>query len=220
MSRLFRSLVARRKATGGPPHHGPRVLNVGGNDRHIPIPAHYAGWDHVVLDIDAHMRPDIVCDARQLTSLAGGQFDAVYCAHNFEHYYPHDGRAVLRGFLHVLRGDGFAEIRVPDLKSVMQKVVDSNLDIEDALYQSAAGPITVRDVIFGFAREIEASGRDYFAHKTGFTDRSLYRILKQAGFGDVFVSVAAEAFEVRAFAFRGTPTSEQRALLELPAEAS
>jgi hypothetical protein len=220
MIRFIRSLVGGGKRNAGPRHPGPRVLNVGGNDRRIPIPAHYAGWDHVLLDIDARTRPDIVCDARQLTSLPDAQFDAVYCSHNFEHYYPHDGRAVLRGFLHVLRGDGFAEIRVPDLKSVMQKVIDSNLDIEDSLYQSTAGPITVRDVIYGFAKEIATSGQDYFAHKTGFTDRSLYEILKQAGFGDVFVSVAAEIFEVRAFAFKGSPTPNQRALLELPHEPS
>jgi ubiquinone/menaquinone biosynthesis C-methylase UbiE len=194
----------------------PRVLNVGSSDRNIPIPAHYAGWDNVLLDIDARVQPDIVCDARELTLLPGAQFDAIYCSHNFEHYYPHDGRAVLRGFLHVLRSDGFAELRVPDLQSVMQRVIDSKLDIEDTLYMSAAGPITVRDVIFGYEREIEESGQDFYAHKTGFTDRSLYMILKQAGFGDIFVSVAATIFEVRAYAFKGSPTPRQRTLLKLP----
>jgi hypothetical protein len=219
MIRFIRSLLARGNR-GGVPHPGPRVLNVGGNDRHIAIPAHYDGWEHLLLDIDASMRPDIVCDARQLTQLSGAQFDAVYCSHNFEHYYPHDGRKVLRGFMHVLKSDGFAELRVPDLKTLMQKVVDLDLDIEEALYQSAAGPITVRDVIYGFEKQIAQSGQDYFAHKTGFTARSLYDILKQAGFGDVFVSVAAEVFEVRAYAFKASPTPAQRALLELPEESS
>jgi hypothetical protein len=194
----------------------PRVLNVGSSDRNVPIPGHYAGWDNVLLDIDVRVRPDIVCDARQLTSLPGAQFDAVYCSHNFEHYYPHDGREVLRGFLHVLRSDGFAEIRVPDLQSVMQKVIDAKLDVEDTLYVSAAGPISVRDVIYGYEKEIEESGQDFYAHKTGFTDRSLYTILRQAGFGDIFVSVATPIFEVRAYAFKCSPTPQQRALLKLP----
>src|SRR6266446_7887238 len=47
-------------------------------------------------------------------ALAASQFDAVYCSHNLEHYYRHDGATVLRGFLHVLKPDGFAEIKVPD----------------------------------------------------------------------------------------------------------
>lgn len=220
MIRFVRSLLRGDKRTAVQQRYGRRVLNVGASDRNIPIPAHYAGWDQVLLDIDVRVLPDIVCDAKQLTSLHGAQFDAVYCSHNFEHYYPHDGREVLRGFLHVLRSDGFAEFRVPDLRAVMQKVIDSNLDIEDSLYQSSAGPITVRDVIYGYEKEIAESGQDYFAHKTGFTDRSLYRILRQAGFGDVFVSVSAEIFEVRAYAFKGSPTRDQRALLELPDEAS
>ncbi len=220
MTKIIRAFTKGARGSSGERHADPRVLNVGGNDRHIPIPAHYLGWDQVLLDIDASMRPDIICDARQLASLPSAQFDAVYCAHNFEHYYPHDGRKVLQGFLHVLKSDGFAEIHVPDLKTVMQKVVDSNIDIEEELYRSPAGSITVRDVIYGYAKKIEESGQDYFAHKTGFTPRSLHAILQQAGFGDIFVSVAAEAFAVRAFAFKATPTAAQRALLELPAAPS
>lgn len=201
-------------------HDRPRVLNVGGNDRRTPIPAHYAGWEHVLLDIDASVQPDIVCDARQLSSLPPDEFDAVYCAHNLEHYYRHDSGKVLHGFRHVLRSNGFVEIHVPDLKSVMQRVVAADLDIEDVLYQSPAGPITVRDVIYGYAKEIERSGHDYFAHKTGFTPRSLHGVLKQAGFGDVFIGVAAETFALRAFAFMDRVTPRQRALLGLSEEAS
>jgi hypothetical protein len=158
----FRSLIGTVRPSSGGARPGPRVLNVGGNDKRIPIPPHYLGWDHVLLDIDANVHPDIVCDARQLTLLPAAEFDAVYCSHNFEHYYPHDGRKVLRGFLHVLRSD----------------------------------------------------------HKTGFTPRSLYRILKDAGFGDVFVSVAVETFDLRAFAFKGSATLQQRTVLELPDEPS
>jgi hypothetical protein len=220
MIKFLRSLTSSAKPRGGERDARPRVLNVGGNDRRIPIPAHYAGWEHVLLDIDASVHPDIVCDARLLTSLPGAQFDAAYCSHNLEHYYPHDGRNVLQGFLHVLKNDGFAEIHVPDLKAVMQKVIDANLDIEEVLYQSAAGPIPVRDVIYGYAKQIEASGRDYFAHKTGFTPRSLYGLLKRAGFAEIFVSAAAEVFEVRAFAFKASATPKQRALLGLAEEPS
>jgi SAM-dependent methyltransferase len=194
-----------------------RVLNVGGSSKAIPIPPHYAGWEHLLLDIDPRGAPDVVCDARELTSLPAAQFDAVYCSHNLEHYYKHDGRRVLRGFLHVLTDDGFAEIAVPDLGSVMKHVVATGIDVEDILYTSPAGPITPRDVLYGWGVEIERSGQDFYAHKTGFTARSLARALQEAGFGTVFVGAVPQAFELRAYAFKGAPRPEQRTLLHLPA---
>lgn len=193
----------------------PAVLNVGGGSKQIPIPDHYRGWRHLMLDIDARGGPDIVCDARELTKLPGGQFDAVYCSHNLEHYHRHDGRKVLAGFIHVLKPDGFAEIRVPDLKSVMERVVGAGMDVEDVLYQSPGGPILVRDVIYGWSKQIEQSGQDFYAHKTGFTAPSLREFLRQAGFATALVAERKDAFEVCAFAFKAEPTSEQRALLGL-----
>jgi len=193
-----------------------RVLNVGGNSKKIPIPECYAGWDHVLLDIDPRGSPDIVCDARQLHSLSGAQFDAVYCSHNLEHYYKHDCENVLTGFLHVLKDDGFADISVPDMKAVMKQVSERDLDIEDILYVAPAGPITVRDVIYGWSKEIEQSGQDFFAHKTGFTDRSLFAALKLAGFGEVFPFLAPDAFEIRTIAFKTKASEPQWNLLGLP----
>ena len=196
-------------------HAVPIVLNVGGNSKDIPIPGHYAGWTHLLLDIDPAGNPDIVCDARDLQSLDAGQFDAVYCSHNLEHYYRHDAAQVLRGFLHVLKPDGFAEIRVPDLMCIMRHVVTTGMDIEDTLYVSGAGPITVRDVIYGFGKQIEESGVDFYAHKTGFTPTTLSAFLAQAGFGQVFVQALQEDFEVRAVAFRAQATPAQRVALAL-----
>ena len=192
---------------------GPIVLNVGGNSKQIPIPAHYAGWRHWLLDIDPKGQPDIVCDARELATLAPGRFDAVYCSHNLEHYYRHDAERVLAGFLHVLKPEGFAEIRVPDLKSVMEYVVASKMDLEDVLYVCPGGPILVRDVLYGWSKQIEQSGRDFFAHKTGFTPSSLEAILRAAGFVSIFVAERKTDFEVCALAFKSEPTATQRALL-------
>jgi hypothetical protein len=198
----------------------PRVLNVGGGNKAIPIPACYAGWNHLLLDIDPRGNPDVLCDARELDSLEANQFDAIYCSHNLEHYYKHDGFEVLRGFIHVLKSDGFADIRVPDLGVVMRTLVERNMDVEDILYVSPSGPIAVRDVIYGWGVEIERSGEDFYAHKTGFTPKSLDAFLRNAGFRTVFVSPNEEGFEVRALAFKGSPTDDQRALLGLPAQGA
>ncbi len=193
----------------------PRVLNVGGNNKNIPIPEYFNGWQHLLLDIDPKGCPDIVCDARLLNTLAPAQFDAIYCSHNLEHYYKHDGMKVLQGFIHVLKADGFADIRVPDMETVIKTVVERDMDIEDVLYVSPAGSITVCDVMYGWGLQIERSGVDFYAHKTGFTARSLRAVLLRAGFTNTYIYVAKEEFELRALAFSSQPTDGQRAILGL-----
>ena len=191
-----------------------KVLNVGGNNRDIPLPPQYAGFEHLLLDIDSSGSPDIVCDARDLVTLEAGRFDSVYCSHNLEHYYRHDVPKVLAGFLHVLKDEGFAYIRVPDLAEVMRVVVERDLDIEDVLYQSPAGPIMVLDVIYGYSVELERSGQEFFAHKTGFTAKSLTKVLQAAGFSKIY-SVAGN-LEINALAFKGEPDPDTRELFGLP----
>jgi hypothetical protein len=187
----------------------PRFLNVGGGSKSIPVPDHYRGWIHLLLDIDPAGNPDVVCDARELAVLEPAIVDAVYCSHNLEHYYQHDVPKVLKGFRHVLKSTGFAEIRVPDLRSVMHRFASGKLDIDDVLYASAAGPISVHDVIYGWGAQIEKSGVDFYAHKTGFTDTALRRRLQDAGFHKVLVAENREAFELCALAFKHEPTPEQ-----------
>lgn len=193
-----------------------RFLNVGGNNKTLPVPPQYVEFEHVLLDIDPKGSPDIVCDARNLGTLEAGQFDAIYCAHNLEHYYRHDVPKVLAGFLHVLKDGGFAHIRVPDIDAVMRATLKRGLDIDDVLYESDAGPITVLDVLYGYGVEIERSGRDYFAHKTGFTHKSLLKVLQKAGFSNIFSQVGN--LEVVALAFKGAPDRTTRALFNLPPE--
>jgi len=190
-----------------------KVLNVGGSSKEIPLPPQYAGWDHVLLDIDPRGRPDVVCDARELSNFTGATYDSVYCSHNLEHYYRHDATKVLAGFIHVLKTDGFAFIRVPDLGELMKTVVQKELDIDDFLYQSPAGPITARDVIYGYGVEIERSGNHFFGHKTGFTQKSLMSMLKLAGFPWIYTGTGY--LEVMAFAFLNKPTEYAEELLGL-----
>jgi predicted SAM-dependent methyltransferase len=58
--------------------------------REHTVPPEYAGFEQVLLDLDPAGSPDIVCDARELTTLTARQFDAIYCSHNLEHYYRHE----------------------------------------------------------------------------------------------------------------------------------
>jgi len=190
-----------------------KVLNVGGNNKEIPLPHEYAEFEHLLLDIDPRGLPDIVCDARELSTLEAEQFEAVYCSHNLEHYYRHDVSRVLSGFLHVLKEGGFVHLRVPDMEEVMRMSVEQKLDIDDTLYQSAAGPIMVLDVMYGYGVEIEQSGQDFYAHKTGFTKKSLETALRKAGFSTIYSGTGN--IEVFAIAFKGVPDEASLALFSL-----
>ncbi|MCA0344948.1 MAG: class I SAM-dependent methyltransferase [Proteobacteria bacterium] len=189
-----------------------RFLNVGGGDKETEVPSIYDGWDHILLDIDPAVSPDICMDARELQTLNPGQFDAVYCSHNLEHYFPHDVKKVLSGFRHVLKEGGFAEIRVPDMGGLFKDIVSKNLDIDDLLYQSEDGPVLVRDVIYGFGPQIEQSGVDFYAHRTGFTRKSIRAAITQAGFlYGAFTS--GRHLEIAVRAFKQKPTPEQMKLI-------
>ena len=178
------------------------------------MPKQYAGYEQVLIDIDPTGAPDIVGDARRLATHEAGIFDAVYCSHNLEHYYRHDVPDVLDGFLHVLKEGGFAQILVPDLEEVMRLTVERRLDIDDVLYQSPIGPVMVLDVLYGMSSQIEKSGHDFFAHKTGFTRKSLIAVLMKAGFSKIYTAVGN--LEVTAVAFKGIPNPATKTLFGLP----
>jgi hypothetical protein len=92
--------------------------------------------------------------------------------------------------------------------------MNQNLDIDDVLYQSPIGPIMALDVLYGYTVEIERSGVDFFAHKTGFTQKSLIASLRRAGFLRVYSGTGN--LEVQAIAFHNQPTEQVMALFNLP----
>lgn len=189
------------------------VLNVGGGSKAIPIPSHFQGWQHSLLDIDPNGGCDIALDARLLHTLPPCGYDAVYCSHNLEHYHRHHGLEVLRGMHHVLKPDGFVQIRVPDVGEVMRLAIQNQIDLDDVLYQSPSGPILLRDVLWGYHVEIERSGRDYYAHKTGFTRKSLIHFVTPVGFP--LHVIWQVNLEINAVFFKQAPSEEQKRALNL-----
>lgn len=189
------------------------VLDVGGGHRDIALPKHYAGFRRLMLDVDPKAEPDVLLDARRLGTLPGGQFDAVYCSHNLEHYHEHEVAQVLAGFAHVLKAPaGFVEIRVPDIEAIAREMVANGRELDDTLYGSPAGPIRLIDVIYGYGRMIEHSGVDFYAHKTGFTRATLRRALEAAGFAQAYFLAPLGVYEVRTVALRAAPGELHRAL--------
>ena len=62
-----------------------KVLNVGGNSKAIALPPIFDGYEHLLLDIDPTGKPDLLCDARELTSTPAAQYPraqaAGFCLH-------------------------------------------------------------------------------------------------------------------------------------------
>lgn len=193
------------------------VLDVGSGDAAVPLPDYYDGWYRVRLDLDPTSKPDMLLDARKIGDLPAAQFDAAFLSHNLEHFHRHEGRKVIAGCAHVLKPDGFIDIRVPDLGALMEAVVEKKMDIDDVAYESDAGPILVRDVIYGFHVEIERSGCDFYAHKTGFTEKSLGRFIHE--FFPFVLFGRTGIYELFACAFKQAPSPEILSLLGVPANA-
>lgn len=192
-----------------------RVLNVGGDTKETALPPHFADYEQHLLDIRPGPDVDLEHDARRLTELAPDQYEAIYCSHNLEHYHRYEVYQVLAGFKHVLKPAGFVQIIVPDVRFVMERMIKQGHDLDQVLYQSPVGPIKYRDVVYGYGPEIESTGQDFYAHKTGFSVDILEKVLIQAGFEWLAIGDIPQRYEVLAYAAVKDPEPETLQLLGL-----
>ncbi|HTZ37034.1 MAG TPA: methyltransferase domain-containing protein [Stellaceae bacterium] len=158
------------------------VLNVGcgyvgGTGLHASFQG--ADWREVRLDIDPAVNPDILCSIIDMHPVTNDSIDAIWSSHNLEHLYRHEVPVALSEFLRVLRPGGELLLTLPDLQRIADLVAGDRL--EDEAYRSPSGPITPLDMIYGHAASL-AHGHHHMAHRTGFTARTLTRLLVDAGF--------------------------------------
>ena len=161
------------------------VLNVGcGYPLRQKLHRHFHGreWREIRLDLDPAVHPDIVCSITDMSPVAANSIDAVWSSHNLEHLQRHEVPEALAEFIRVLKPHGLLLLTLPDLRQVAQLVVDDRL--EDQAYHSSSGPITPLDMIFGHTASL-ARGNPFMAHRTGFTARTLHKVLIEAGFDQV-----------------------------------
>ena len=101
---------------------------------------------------------------------------------------------------------------MPDVQVVADHIALGG-QMDAALYQSPAGPITPLDILYGHIASVE-SGAVYMAHKTGFTARSLAGHLKASGFSNI--KVERKGFDLWAVAYhmhQDDPKREVRATI-------
>jgi SAM-dependent methyltransferase len=161
------------------------VLNVGcGYPLRQKLHRHFHGpeWREVRLDLDPAVQPDIVCSITDISPVGTDAVDAVWSSHNLEHLQRHEVPLALAEFIRVLKPHGLLLLTLPDLQQVARLVVEDRL--EDSAYISQSGPITPLDMIFGHTASL-ARGNQFMAHRTGFTARTLYKLLTEAGFVEV-----------------------------------
>ena len=183
---------------------GKTVLNIGGATKEIPLPFEYRGCTQLLLDINAGPDVDIVMDARKLyedETIASDSLDAVYMSHVIEHFDNHDIATVLKGVHRVLKPGGVIDIYTPDMEQVFDALA-SGKEMDDEAYVSGIGPILYRDILYGLGSEIERSGNDHYAHRTGFTESRLRKVLAER-FDNVTSERKLGLFELHAKATKG-----------------
>jgi SAM-dependent methyltransferase len=161
------------------------VYNLGCGEPGIGgLPALFAAWRQVRVDIDPGSRPDIVADITDLRPIESATADAIWTAHCLEHLFIHAVPLALAEIGRVLNDEGFACIVVPDVQRIAALIAEDRM--HETLYVSAAGPITPHDVVFGYGPAI-ARGHLSMAHRCGFTPTVLMQHLNAAGFGGYVV---------------------------------
>lgn len=168
------------------------------------------GWQEVRLDIDPDCAPDLVGTIVDMSGIADASFDAIFSSHNIEHVYPHEVPRVITEFLRVLNDEGFAVVTCPDLQAVCEAVAKDKL--LEPLYVSPIGPIAPIDILFGHRASVSA-GKQYMAHKCGFTYSVLSHLFIAGGFSKVFGGRRPDMFDLWFVAFkRPKPEPEMKAL--------
>jgi SAM-dependent methyltransferase len=156
-------------------------------------------WREIRLDADPAVEPDVVATITAMPEIEDEAVDAVFTSHTLEHLYAHEVAAALAEFMRVIRPGGFALIIVPDLQAVAGLVAAGKA--HQPAYESAEGPITPLDMIYGHGPSL-AAGKLHMAHRTGFTAASLVAALADAGFAQRKVDRRPEHLDIRAVAFK------------------
>jgi SAM-dependent methyltransferase len=128
--------------------------------------------------------PDILASIADLSAIPDATADAVWSAHCLEHLFAYEVPAALAEFRRVLRKTGFACIVVPDLQAIAEWIGTDRL--HETIYESAAGPVTAEDMLWGFSPAI-SRGDIAMAHHCGFTPTLLLQRLTEAGFPEIIL---------------------------------
>jgi SAM-dependent methyltransferase len=168
------------------------------------LPAMFAQWRELRVDIDAAVAPDILADITDLSAIESGSADAVWSAHCIEHLYLFQVGTAIAEAYRILSDDGFFCMIVPDLQAIAEYIASDRL--HEVVYESPAGPVVAHDIVFGFGPHL-AQGRSAMAHNCGFTPTLLLQKLQEAPFTEIVLRRRA-GHELAGVACKRAPSGE------------
>ena len=149
-----------------------KVLNIGAHKAKLEFD-YFKDYQEIKLDICKNSNPDIVASVTDMGDIPSNIFDAVWASHVIEHIYWHELPGAFAGIRRILKENGTGIIMVPNLALLSDLLKD---DINETLYESASGPITGLDMIYGY-REFTKLGMEGMCHKIGFTPKLMSQVL-------------------------------------------
>jgi SAM-dependent methyltransferase len=168
-----------------PQHRAKLLVNLGSGPKGTTwLPGVFADWRALRVDADPKTAPDLLADITDLTAIETGAVDAVWSAHCLEHLYLHQVAGAIAEMHRILSDDGFLCLIVPDLQVLGEYIVNDRL--HEVVYQSAAGPVSAHDIIFGYGPYL-ARGFHEMAHRCGFTPALLVRELHKSPFAEIIL---------------------------------
>jgi SAM-dependent methyltransferase len=169
-----------------------------------PLPAMFADWRELRVDIDAKVAPDILADVTDLSAIESGSVDAVWSAHCLEHLYLYEVGKAVGEVYRILTDDGFLAVIVPDLQAIAEFIANDRL--HEVVYESPAGPVIAHDILFGYGPHL-AQGHSKMAHNCGFTPTLLLQKLREAPFAQIVLK-RRPGHELGGVAYKRAPAGE------------
>ena len=181
-----------------------RIANLGSGNPEMNRDVIWRLWpdaEIVNIDGDPTTGAEVNCDLRQLT-LDDGSFDGAFLSHVLEHFCEADGLKVLGEIWRILKVDGKAVVRVPDLRQACFSIsIGKGLAVA---YSSLAGPIRAMDVLFGLQQSV--GEHPLMTHRWGFDQDSLQQVLTTVGFK---TRVSVGRMEIIGEGFKNAGSSNQ-----------
>lgn len=176
------------------------VVNIGCGKTKLETQSKYfLDWKEIRIDAFENDTANMISSIIDFEGVPNESVDAIWASHVVEHNYWHDLPKIFNNMLRILKQDGFAVIRVPDLGEIAHRIQDGLID--DLVYDSSAGPIYPIDWIYGHRGLTEFWGEGML-HKTGFTKKSMNQVLQSLGF-DAYVK--AQEGEIVTILYKGEP---------------
>ena len=188
------------------------LYNLGCGETRGDLPKIFSDWTEIRVDASPKVKPDIVADLTDLSSIGDEVADAVWASHCLEHLYAHQQSAALKEIRRILKPSGYAIIITPDLQDLGEAISADR--IEETVATSPAGPITIQDMIYGYGPAL-ARGEAGMAHRCAYSPKTAHNRLAEAGLS-THVLAKRPHFQLLCLAFKDdeTPRTQIGALFE------